>query len=212
MWLWFVFDIVVIALHYLARHKLGFFDLDKEGNLNSVYTGFKLFWVGGLAFVHAMIMTKLSVARWRRALWLLFGAGMIYIGLDDMMVLHERVGFVVNNLTGNGGFYGESFNWLFYFAPAMVAAVVVIALLIRELWREHHGAAVWLLFGLGFWAASLGAEFAGRQLLLSPQINVPLYHQLIVAEEAFEMMGASGIAAAVWIALTALIRARVRIT
>jgi len=210
-WILFLIDLAVIALHIFARQKLGFFDLDKEGNLNSVYSGLKLWGVGGLAFVHAAIISKLNVRWWRSWLWIAFGAGLIYIGLDDMMVLHERLGFVINNLTGNGGFYGESFNWLFYFLPAMIAAVIVFVALIRELWRDSHSAAVWLLFGLGLWVASIGSEFVGRQLLLAETINVPLYHRLIIAEEAFEMFGASCIAVAVSVAVRALVHARVRI-
>ncbi len=214
MWLLFLFDVLVIVLHYIARQKLGFFDLDKEGNLVSLYSGIKLWGVGTLGLLHAYILHRAGAMRGRAMqwiLWALFGMGVAYIGIDDMMVLHERIGFVVNNVAGTGGFYGESFNWLFYFAPFMVVAVVVFGALVRSLWSTHRRAAWWFFGGLTLWIAALGVELYGRQLLLSPIINVPVYQQLIVLEEALEMFGASCFAVGVVASFERLLAEKVRI-
>ena len=127
------------------------------------------------------------------------------------MGIHERVGFVLNNRLGTGGFHGESFNWLFYFAPAMLAALIVFGVIIKTLWRNNRRAAWLLLGGIVLWIGSLGIELWGRALITQPTIPVSFYHKLIVLEEALELLGATLIAVALWHTLYKTIRTHVEI-
>ncbi len=206
VWVLLLLDVAVICLHIFLRHKLGFFDLDKEGNLASLYSGFKLWFAGTIAILYAMILYRLSRKRRMIFLWALLGGGLLYIGLDDMFVLHERFGFVMNNILGTGGFYGESFNWLFYFAPLVLAALYIFWHVIRSLWKESRAVALWLLAGIGLWVAAIGSEFLGRSMIMDTVVNVPLYHSLIVIEESLEFVGATFITFAVFIATKTLMR------
>ena len=139
------------------------------------------------------------------------GAGLLYIGLDDMFVLHERIGFVLNNWFGTGGFYGESFNWLFYFAPFMCCALYFFYRIIMLLWHESRTAAIWMLAGVGLWLAAIGTEIIGRSMIVSQTVNVPIYHALIVLEELLEFVGATGITCALWIATRTLVARTIQI-
>lgn len=204
-------DILVILAHIFWRDEIGFFDIDKEGNLASLYTGAKLWIVATLALLHGALIMRLHTPRRIIAAWLLFALGLAYIGLDDMMGIHERVGFVLNNRLGTGGFQGESFNWLFYFAPAMLAALIVFGIIIKTLWHTHRHAAWLLLGGIVLWIGSLGVEFWGRALITRPTIPVSFYHKLIIAEEALELFGATLIFAALWHATQKTIREHVEI-
>ncbi len=204
-------DLLVILAHIFWRDEIGFFDIDKEGNLTSLYTGAKLWIVATLALLHGAIITRLHVPRRIIAAWLLFALGLAYIGLDDMMGIHERIGFVLNNILGAGGFHGESFNWLFYFAPAMLAALVVFGIIITTLWRDNRRAAGMLLGGVILWMGSLDIEFWGRALITRPTIPVSFYHKLIIAEEGLELLGATLIFAALWHATQKIIREHVEI-
>lgn len=211
MWVLFFIDAAVIILHFLLKQKLGFFDLDKEGNLASLYSGFKLWFAATIIFLYAWLQHVRGRARRDVFVWGALGAGILYIGLDDMMALHERCGFVLNNIFGTGGFHGESFNWLFYFSPFIVAALVIFARAIFILWNEARGSAVWLCVGIALWCASIISEFIGRKMILSVNINVPVYHSLIVIEEGLEMFGATCITIAFILLLRAAVKKFVRV-
>lgn len=194
----FLFDALVVVAHIFLRDKLGFFDLNKEGNLASLYSGMKLWGLGTVAGLHAYILYKISrPIYWRDRFepwaWGLLALGVIYIGLDDMMVIHERLGFVLNNIFKTGGFYGESFNWIFYFTPFIILAIALFIFLLIRLWRVNKISASWFFAGLVMWVGSLGTELIGRSLILSPVVNVPLYHLMTIFEESLEMFGATAL-------------------
>lgn len=204
-------DTIIILAHIFLRDKIGFFDIDKEGNLASLFSGAKLWFVATLAFIHALILSRLNISRRIVVPWILFALGMLYIGLDDMMGIHERIGFVLNNRLGMGGFKGESFNWLLYFSPFIVTALVVFGAIIIHIYKTYRRA-VWLLIaGVLLWIGSIGTEIYGRQLIVQPNTPVPLYHKLIVAEEALELIGATLIAGAAWYTVQQITRRHIRI-
>ena len=211
IFVFFLGDLLVILAHIFWRDEIGFFDLDKEGNLISLYSGAKLWIIATLALLQSAIIVRLHASRRIIAAWILFALGLAYIGLDDMMGIHERVGFVLNNRLGTGGFHGESFNWLCYFAPAMLAALIVFGVIIKTLWRNNRRAAWLLLGGIVLWIGSLGIELWGRALITQPTIPVSFYHKLIVLEEALELLGATLIAVALWHTLYKTIRTHVEI-
>lgn len=186
-------DMALLLLHIFLRKKLGFFDLDSEGNLVSLISGMKLW----LAATASWIVAWVLMARcrpWKES-WgfILLGMGLAYIGIDDMMGVHERIGFVLNNIFGTGGFYGESFNWLFYFAPFMVLALAVFCWCVLLVWQRHRTTAYWFLSGVALWVLGIGTEWYGRSLILEKVVNVPFYHALIIVEEGLELFGATAI-------------------
>lgn len=209
--IFFLGDLLIIIAHIFWRDEIGFFDIDKEGNLASLYTGGKLWIVATLAMLNGAIIMRLHTKRYIVATWILFAIGLAYIGLDDMMGIHERVGFVLNNRLGTGGFYGESFNWLLYFSPFIVAALLVFGILIHALFKQHRHAAWWLLAGALLWIGSIGVELIGRHMILAATVNVPLYHNLIILEEALELFGATLIAWALWRTLRYMLRRHVHV-
>ncbi len=187
----FALDMILILLHYLWGGRLGFFNLDREQNLASVYSGFKLMTLGGLSLVLGWLARLVTKGRFISALWVLAGAGFIFIGLDDMMAIHERVGFVLNNWTGLGGFYGESFNWLIYFSPLVALALLIYLRLIQSVWEVSRPNALWMLIGTIIFSLSLVSEIVGARLILAPVVNTKVYFQAIVIEEFLEMIGAT---------------------
>lgn len=190
-WLLIGIDIGLVLAHIFAKNWIGFFDLDKEGNFASLFMGVQLWTAATCAILIAFIHKKRSQPRRHIIPWLLFAVGIAYIGLDDMMGIHERIGFVLNNLFGTGGFYGESFNWLFYFSPFAIAACFIMGYITKELFTIHKSSAYFLLAGVGVWLFALGAEIYGRTLILSPVVPVARYHMLIIVEEFAELAGAS---------------------
>lgn len=178
-------DFAVIALHYFFADSLGFFNIEKERSLSTVYGGLKALWSGVFAFAFAWLVAQ-KRARARRALWIAGGALFTYFALDDMMEIHERVGFVLNRRVGLSGYWGESFNWIIYFAPFLIVGLVIIFYLVREIWRADRTAGAWSAAGLALLCASLALEGVGGQLLGST-----FYRATLLLEEAFELIAMS---------------------
>ena len=185
-------DILMIVFHFTLRSWLGFFDLDREGNLISLWTGIKLWSGATAAFMLALFIKHLGAKRSEWLAWFLLALGLLWIGMDDLLAIHERLTFVLNNIFGSGGFYGESFNWLFYFAPLFFISIAVFC-------KTAKSAAKWASAGDWFYASiffAIGAmtvEIYGRQLILEPVVRVARYHLLIPVEEFFELAAATAV-------------------
>ncbi len=205
----FITDAVVVAGHFLLGERIHFFDLDREGNLASLVAGVKLWILGTGAFVLGLIFLRLKEKPFTAWIWLLSAIGFFWIGLDDMMGIHERIGFVLNNLFERGGFYGESFNWLLYYSPAAALGALVIGALLFDLWKKSRLSAMLCGTGLFLWVASLSLELAGRWILTAPQINVFLYRGILIMEEAFEMVGADVFLIGIFSYLASVVRTHI---
>ncbi len=110
------FDTSVVVAHFFLSERIHFFDLDREGNLSSLVAGVKLWVLAAITFALAFLFHflrragKIRISGLKPILWGIAGGGFFWIGLDDMMGVHERIGFVLNNILHTGGFYGESSN------------------------------------------------------------------------------------------------------
>lgn len=196
-----VFDGLVVTAHYLLKNKYGFFDLDGEGNLNSAYSGLKLLFIGGLVLFQFLILQKTKDRLKKRLIWLLTAASFIYLGIDEMMAIHERTGFVFNNLLGVSNSAGASFNWIIYFSPLIALALLVYAGFIIYSWQKNSTVGIWLLAGTLLLIAGLGVEALSGQIIYPRGLvthNFSLYFRFIIIEEVVELLGASCFLAGVW--------------
>lgn len=182
LFLFLAFDALLILAHIFLRKHLGFFNLDKERSLKATYSGFQLLASGGAAAMIAYLLEE-KVKRW---LWGVASAGFFYLALDEMMTIHERIGFVLNRWTGLMGYWGESFNWLIYFIPLIALGILVLFLLMRTVWRSDRRFGMLLGCGVDFLIVSLVFEYVGGKLLGSPW-----YQSLVVLEESAQLIGES---------------------
>lgn len=187
-------DGLVVLAHFLFKNVYGFFDLDGEQNLNSVYSGLKLMFLGGLGIVQFLVIRHLKEGWGKKLVWLLVALSFIYLGTDEMVAFHERVGFVMNNLTGLTGFKGASFNWPIYFAPLIALTIIVYFKLLIILWQENRESFWIVLIGFGFLIAALASEIIGGRIIYPRGVisrDFHLYFIFIIIEEAFELLGAT---------------------
>ncbi|MEW6610585.1 MAG: hypothetical protein AB1352_03100 [Patescibacteria group bacterium] len=186
------FDVVVILAHFFFKDLYGFFNLDGEQNLNSAYAGLKLFGIAALAAAQFLILRRAGEGKGKSIVWLLVAAISLYLGLDEMMALHERVGFVVNNLLGVTNVPGASFRWMQYYAPLIVIALVVYVWFIVSIWREQRTAAAFILTGILFFICALGIELIGGRIMYPAGLrngNFSPYFASIIGEEIVELIG-----------------------
>lgn len=181
-------DVLIIVAHIFLKNWLGFFDLDKEGGLKSVFSAFQLLMSGGMAGGIALLLSKLKASKPFITLWFLLMLLFFYLALDDLAMIHERIGFVLNHLTNWHGMY-ESFNWLIYFSPFILFGAVSLLLGIRSLahWNKNTQ---WLsICGLVGFILTLLIEYIGGALLKNGIIS--LYHLSIIVEESTLLLGES---------------------
>lgn len=180
------FDFFLVFSHIFLRNSLGFFDLDKEGSLKAVLSGFQLMVSGFCAGFIAFLSSRMRASRPFMALWMCVSVLFFYLALDDMMMLHERIGFVMNHWTGLHGSF-ESFNWLLYFLPCIIFGVFIFILAVRSLFFIEPRVRVLALLGLSGFFLTLLTEALGGHILKIGMIS--LYQQSIIFEEAFLLFG-----------------------
>lgn len=187
-------DVLVVLAHFFLKNKYGFFNLDGEGNLNSAYSGFKLLMVAVLMGAQFLIYFRVKEKRGKQIVWFLAALSFVYLGIDEMMAIHERVGFVFNNLTGLTGFNGASFNWMIYYSPLIIIALIVYTRLLFTLWQEDRAVFLFILIGAILFAAALAAEVIGGKIVYPRGVltrDFRLYFIFIIVEEALELLGAT---------------------
>ena len=193
--------VFLIIAHIFWRHSLGFFDLDKEGSLKAVISGFQLLALGfGSGFI-TFLVSRLRASRPYAALWASTSALFFYLAMDDMMMIHERIGFVLNRWTGLHGTF-ESFNWLLYFAPFIVLGSCVLILIVRSLWRIDRHAGIFALVGIFGFFGTVGMEAIGKQLLVMGAL--PVYQLSIILEESLLLFGETFFLSGLFLAIKTL--------
>lgn len=189
-------DIAMLILHGWFGEQIGFFNLDKEQNLISLYTGIKFWAAASFAVVNAILVwgDKSKERFW----WILSAVALLSIGLDDMFFLHERVTFAINKVFGLAS-QGASFNWLWFFSPVIAGGTAVFLWMGYTMLKRERVAGWLALAGLLSMLLAIAAEILGRQLILLPVIPVDFYLRLIIVEEGFELLGASSFTLAIFL-------------
>lgn len=120
-------DLVIVALHIFFGYKTDFFNLDNEMNFPTFYQGIKLFIVG-FFLLYTFLKTWLMVLVPLAIL-------LIYLGVDEIMQIHENFSSIVKNYTPSLAFTIEdwiknlnykSSKWVIYLAPVIFATILYI--------------------------------------------------------------------------------------
>lgn len=184
-WILTVGNILVVAGHILWSDNIGFFNLDKEMNLASAWTGLQLLGAGFVFGLYGHLR--------RNRLWQILCLGFLFLGFDEIMFFHERISFFLNKYLSLTGYYGESFNWLIYFSPFIIAAILVLFRVSQNLFRQGSRYFRFFTSGVIFFIISLSLELAGAKILLTQNFdpNHGIYFTALIMEEFSEMLGSS---------------------
>lgn len=172
-WLWVLGLLVAVQLVFIAGHLVAFaategsstprearqlLDFNQEGSLPTYWSALVLAWAGVLALVIR-----------RGTAWLLAGAGLTWIGLEEAFIhLHEDLQI------------GTGIDWPVLYAPLLVAGAWILFEAARDLDRTGRRL---LIAGLACMVAGVGAE-----LLSSPAIALDFQTRNLV-EENLELAG-----------------------
>ena len=162
------------AVHDATGH-LAAFDLDAEvplhglvpepNNVPVVLSALLLLGAGGLALI---------VARSRDVIWLGIAAIFVYMGADELIALHERIGD------------GVGVPWLIVYAPLIAAIGVVWLFGLERIWESRAQLALWV-GGAAAWVCAQGLEALWYAIGSS---SGPM-SEFSVPEEALEMLGSA---------------------
>jgi hypothetical protein len=185
------------ALGYPPLDQL--FDLTRESSLGNFFSSLQALAVALVLYlIRRRVALEGPAARWRRRGWTLLAFLFLYLGVDDGVMLHERIGSFATHL-GGAGFHGAeaafgSYSWQLVLGPPLAAAgLFMLLFLSRELERRER-----LLFfmGIACYVVALGLDhIEGRTGALVPlvpflRMNIDTVQHLVqLVEELLEMLG-----------------------
>jgi hypothetical protein len=173
--------VVVLGVMGAISHSVDYmrvFDVNKEQNYASVFSGLALWAAALMAFCNGVFRYESRHAqRW----WLVLAGVFLYLGLDEMTALHEEAQHVT-------GIWGQA--WL---APVAILGMVAWLKILKEVDTNRLAALLWI-GGASFWVLSQGID-----LLL----NEPMPWTM-VPEELGEMTGSLLFAFSLLVALRPL--------
>ncbi len=174
-----------LKLHWMTERVFGIgnmFNVDEEDNIPTLFSALNMLIAAMLLFLQARLE---SVAK-NRPYWLGLGMIFVYLSLDEVLSLHERLGPPLRATLGihDGFFY---FAWLLVVLP-LVALLGLIYL--RFLLRLPHGLALGLVAaGVVFIGGAAGMEMLGGWYYSRHGVHNMIYICVATLEEGLEMYG-----------------------
>jgi len=184
------------VLHFMfAGLKEGgvyWFNLDKERNLPTWFSGMLFFLFGCSALVAYYFERNYNSQEWGffrlPVLWL--GVSLIgfALSLDEMTILHENLFWkeirTVSSQMGDSVKYIT--QWQLLFAPAILIVLVYFLLFFSNRFGSSKGALIASFVGIGMWILSQSLEGI-RQVFINS--GPELYSLQVLIEELLEMFG-----------------------
>lgn len=191
-----------IAHWYFADFKFGgvrWFNLDKERNVPTWFSGTLFFLMGCAAFVafHWERTRNAEGAFFRLpVLWLGVGLVGFVMSLDEMTILHENLFWRETRL------FSSEFNhawryvtqWQILFAPAIVLILGYFVLFFSNRFQISRSARLGAFLGIACWIVALLSE--GVRGTFKEASRILYYHEVLI-EELLEMMGGICLLAAI---------------
>ncbi|MEO7933817.1 MAG: hypothetical protein ABIT76_11730 [Chthoniobacterales bacterium] len=182
-------DLIVVFLEYVDGYKtaLGFvplFDMDVEFNLPSLYStfgillcAFTLFHIGKIAAAD-----RSSESRYWRAM----GGVFVYLALDELISIHERLDGVVSHFLGHKIHHHEGPLWVLPYAVLLICFGLYFIRFYLRLPTETK--IQFCLSGVIYVSGAVGVEILGNPFDNHPMAGFikGLYSTL---EETMEMVG-----------------------
>lgn len=181
-------DVALTVMH-LAAGNHPFWNLDREHNLPSWFSGTQLFL---LAVAALDIADRERRMRLRTApgpgVWRVIALVFAYLSLDEIAVLHERYfREEVRGFFGFGSVWVSILPWQIVLGPFLAAfAALLLAVFVTRftpdpaLWRPSVG-------GLCCWAGAVLTEGLAKPLF----IRLGVYRSEVALEESLELVGAT---------------------
>lgn len=212
----FAIEIILVIGDYLFNYEDIFekksirriWNIAREKSLPTWFSSIQTQLVGVTVILIAAVEAP-HISRLRMYGWILVGIFFLWIGIDDFLEIHEKLGGALErmvadesgNQDGIAGFLlkNPSFSWHTFIAPAFaLIGLAILAFLWKAFWRLSLTR--YLILGYGCWAIAQGIDFieglegidhyyTSIQEGLDIERKYGVTHSLKVIEEVLEMFG-----------------------
>jgi len=161
---------------------IAFFNSAGEGNLPTYFSSFLLLFA---AFLLLIVTIKIRTDKASYvSMWTLLTLGFIYLSLDEMLVLHERISLFIRTLTDWSGHGILRSPWVIL---GLLSVIVLLAVFFKFLMHlDNRTRLIFLIAGIMYVGAALGFEVFENIYDESYGKDI-VYRMLQNVEEGFEM-------------------------
>jgi hypothetical protein len=183
-------------------------NIARENSVPTWFASMQAQLLGVTVFLIAIVQSR-RISRIKMWSWFLVGFFFLWIGIDDVVELHEKLGGALERMVTKdneelGGLIGfllknPSFSWHTFIAPVFaLCGLAIVAFLWTDFWRLNL--ARYLVLGFGCWAIAQSLDFIEgldniddfydsikEYLSIKRSYGVP--HTFKVVEEVLEMLG-----------------------
>jgi|GEM_PF-286241 hypothetical protein len=180
--------------------RIAWFNLDKERNIPTWFSGVLFFLFGCSTFVafyweKHRNATESSYFR-LPILWLGVGMAGLFLSLDEITILHENIYW--REIRHISGTFGDAWKymtqWQILFAPAIVLILCYFILFFHNRFKDSRDSRIAAYTGMGCWLLALSIEGVRETVKLS---GPGWYSLSVLFEEMLEMNGTIFLTAAV---------------
>ncbi len=164
------------------------FDLDRESNIPTWFSTFQLLMIG-LISLSVCIQKNYSLPPSKAGL-LTFGAGFIYLSIDEASAIHEKITYTFHDNLLVPYFDGVHGIWIVVYGAIGLTLLTIFHRDVIAVWKSLRRESI--IFIVGIIIYLIGA--AGAETITFFHIdksNPTLYTMEVIFEEFFEMLGAS---------------------
>ena len=178
------FEVLLVALHF-GFGDLRFFNLDREYNFPSWFSGIQLAVIGVVCIIPFHTESQNLPFR---CIWFILASGFFYLSFDEIMAVHESFlrQEALDMVPGTSLLRGLP-PWQIVFAPFAIITAIVFALFFKPRFIPKSTAWYFLIGGFACW----GLAFVFEGTAMSFFIPNGWYQQEVALEEFSEMAGAT---------------------
>ncbi len=116
-------DCLMVALHLFFGKHLDLFNLDRERNFPTYWSGTQLLAIAMVACLGFLLSTKKS----NKVYWGLFCLFFLYLQFDEISELHENITYYISTYIKPSRFFASpTYMWVVFFSPLIIAASVFL--------------------------------------------------------------------------------------
>lgn len=181
-------------------------NITREDSLGTWFSSTQTLFVGIILMLIAYAVYKLKYKKSTVWGWAILAFFFTYMGIDDAIVFHERVGsamkrefvsyFQSSQYTSGGGGWFPSYSWQLFFGPFFTAMGIFILVF---LWKQlkHERLFHYVFFALGCYVIAVAMDFVEGlkhhpYYILADFLScreATVFHLSKLIEELFEMFG-----------------------
>ena len=185
----FAIEAILVVVHLATDGNVRYWNLDKEHNLPTWFSGVQLVLVGLVCLDgfdrEQSLRSRLVPPAWT---WCLLASFFVYLSVDEVTVVHEAVlRNEVRDLLPPDSLWVSLLPWQIVFAPLLLPAAVLLLGLFLNRFAGLRRVLVPGLAGLGCWGGAVLSEGLAKPVFMARG----LYVQEVALEEGLEMVGAT---------------------